>query len=314
VTIDFQRVIFSGINGPLGFDLANQTRLDERFFGFSSRECDLRNQADTLKFFSSKIGDINPSRVAYLHFAAVSGGSEFSKNFPATTFVENLIMAINAVSACRDLGVRRVILTLSTACYSEALQSPSENLLHEGSINSIDYAYAYAKRMQEVLMRSFNQEFGMKISSVLVNGIIGPKMKFKTGSSILPASLIRDLVIAKEKGERIEIDFDDRIRREYSYSHDLARAILWCLEFQKESTLLNIGDSKAMSIKSLISIIANTIMVPDDLILLRQSRSSGRLVQSTSNADFLNLSKFSYTPIEVAIKSAVDWYLESRLI
>jgi len=307
----FKLIFFSGVNGPLGYALKSLTSGDSRFVGFSSIECDLRNQEETIVYLRDKIGNLEPSSVALIHLAAKSGGAIFSHNYPGTVFVDNIQMAINSLAACRDLGIRRVILTLSTSCYADTLTSPTEDKLHEGSINGIDFAYAYSKRMQEVLMRSFNKEFSMEISSVLVNGIVGPKMKFNTGQSNLPASLIRDLAIAKKTEIPLRVPFDNRVRREYSYSFDLARAILWCLESQESNTLLNIGNTIATSVPELARLIAKALQSPNELISLEDIPVATRLVQSTSNAEFLKLSNFKYTPLEEAIQKAVDWYLET---
>ena len=307
----FKLILFSGVNGPLGYALESLASGDSRFVGFSSTECDLRNQDETIMYFRDQIGNLEPSSVALIHLAAKSGGALFSQNYPGTVFVDNIQMAINSLTACRELGIRRVILTLSTACYADTLTSPTEDKLHEGSIHSIDYAYAYSKRMQEVLMRSFNKEFSMEISSVLVNGIVGPKLKFDTGQSILPASLIRDLAVAKKTEIPLRVPFDNRVRREYTYSFDLARAILWCLESQESNTLLNIGNTIATSIPELTRLIAKALQSPDELISLEDIPIATRLVQSTSNSEFLKLSNFKYTPLEEAIQRAVEWYLGS---
>jgi nucleoside-diphosphate-sugar epimerase len=136
-------------------------------------------------------------------------------------------------------------------------------------------------------------------------------MKFNTGQSILPASLVRDLAIAKKTEIPFRVSFDNRVRREYSYSFDLARAILWCLESQESNTLLNIGNTVATSIPELTRLIAKALQYPDELISLEDVPVATRLVQSTSNAEFLKLSNFKYTPLEEAIQKAVEWYLES---
>jgi hypothetical protein len=58
-------------------------------------------------------------------------------------------------------------------------------------------------------------------------------------------------------------------------------------------------------------LIAKALQYPDELISLEDVPVATRLVQSTSNAEFLKLSNFKYTPLEEAIQKAVEWYLES---
>jgi nucleoside-diphosphate-sugar epimerase len=164
--------------------------------------------------------------------------------------------------------------------------------------------------MQEVLMRSFNQQYGMDISSVLVNGIIGGKMNFNPLSRILPASLICEIYRAKEENVPVRIAFDSRVRREYTWSADLARAILWCVSFQARDSLLNIGDSKPVSITELVRLIEKSIELPSELLTLEEVPTTGRLVQKTVNESFLKVSNFQYSPLADAVSDAVSWYIE----
>jgi len=308
---EYRKILFSGVNGPLGYALRNLVADDERFIGFSSSQCDLRDKEVTKTFFKDQLRGFIPSNLAYIHLAAVSGGAKFSEKNSATVFVENMLMALNATSTCNELGIRRVIMTLSTSCYSESAESPLESQLHTGPIAANDFAYAYAKRMQEVLMRSFNQQYGMDISSVLVNGIIGGKMNFNPESRILPASLICEISRAKEENVPVRIAFDSRVRREYTWSADLARAILWCVNFQERDSLLNIGDSKPVSITELVKLIEKSIELPSELLTLVEVPTTGRLVQKTVNESFLEVSNFQYSPLADAVSDAVSWYIEN---
>ena len=202
-------------------------------------------------------------------------------------------------------------MTLSTSCYSDSAESPIESQLHAGPIAANDFAYSYAKRMQEVLMRSFNQQYGMDISSVLVNGIIGGKMNFNPESRILPASLIFEISRAMEENVPVNISFDPRVRREYTWSKDLARAILWCLNFQERNSLLNIGNSKPVSVTELVRLIVKSVGLPSELLNFVEVTTTGRLLQETANESFLKVSNFQYSPLTDAVSDAVFWYIEN---
>jgi nucleoside-diphosphate-sugar epimerase len=308
---EFRKIIFSGVNGPLGYALKNLVSDDDRFMGFSSSQCDLRDKEVTKAFFEDQLRGFSPSNLAYIHLAAVSGGAKFSAENSATVFVDNMLMAVNATSTCCELGIKRVIMTLSTSCYSESEDLPIESQLHAGPVSATDFAYSYAKRMQEVLMRSFNQQYGMDISSVLVNGIIGGKMNFNPESRILPASLICEISKAKEENAPVSISFDPRVRREYTWSKDLAQAILWCLNFQERNSLFNIGNSRPVSIPELVSLIAKSVGLPSELLNLVEVTATGRLVQKTVNESFLRVSDVQYSPLIDAVSEAVFWYLEN---
>ena len=309
----YSKILFSGINGPLGAALIEQVKNDERFRGFSSQECNLLDLNSVRRFFKDQIASHNPSEFAYVHLAAKSGGIAFSKSYPATTFVDNLEMSMNVAKACQELGVKRILFTLSISCYSDSLESPEESQIHDGPVKSEDYGYAYAKRMQEVLMRTFNDQYGMQISSVLVNGIVGKRMSFAPGNSILPASLIREFHKMKESKEAIDVVYDPRARREYTNSRDLSAAVIWCLHNQDENTLLNIGNTQPYSVKDVATLIASRMGIDTKRLNFIERNGAGRLQQSSSNRHFINSSGFKYRPLSEAIDDAVSWYLDEEL-
>lgn len=308
---EYKKIVFSGVNGPLGYALSQLSRNDPRYIGFSSKDCDLRNEEETFFFFETLVAGCKPSEVAYIHLAAVSGGAKFSANHPATVFVENLSMAQNSLKVASKLGIKRVIMTLSTACYPESVKTGVEDSLHDGPIYSPDYSYAYAKRMQEVLMRAFNKEFSMNISSVLVNGIIGPKMSFDKDKAILPAALIRDFSIERNSQNNIDFYFDPKVKRQYTHSYDLARIILWSINNLPINNLFNIGSHFSISMKEVAQSIIKYLGVDERRLIFLPIKSQGRLTQKTCNSKFLALNHYNYTSFDSSIKDAVNWYLEN---
>jgi GDP-L-fucose synthase len=218
-------------------------------------------------------------------------------------------MAINSLEACRITKINRVILVLSTSCYSSKLNDPSESELHRYPIETSEFGYSYAKRMLEVLMRAYNKQYQMSISCVLVNGIIGSGMKFDPSISILPAALIKKFIDNKSNDSIIELWGDGTPIREYTSSKDLASALDWCLRNQKPNTLLNIGNSNKISVKELSFLIADLIGIDKNRIKFNGSQTSGKSIQATNNCNFLEQSNFQYESIEIPIKDAIYTYL-----
>jgi len=304
------KMIFSGLGGPLGYAL-NLVRDDSNAIGFRSSECDLLNKKFTINYFTNLVKSINRGAgITYVHAAAKSGGSHLSEKIPASLFTENIEMAINALEACRISGIDRIILILSTSCYSSSIANPSEVDLHKFPVETNEFGYSYAKRMFEVLMRAYNKQYNMNISCVLVNGIIGSHMKFSDEHSILPAALIKKFVTNKSNLNTVELWGDGTPLREYTYSMDLAKAILWCLKNQEKNTLLNIGNNQKISVKELSMIIADKIGINKERIGFNGQTSFGKQIQSTDNSLFVNLSGFTYSNIHLAIDEAInDFFL-----
>lgn len=306
------RILFSGLSGPLGQAL-NLSNDNSESVGFRSTECDLLNKNLTIQYFTDLVESNSCANFSYVHAAAYSGGSHLSERFPASLFTQNIEMAINALEACRISKIDRVILILSTSCYSSSIENPSETDLHKFPIETSEFGYSYAKRMFEVMMRAFNKQYNMNISCVLVNGIIGSHMKFSDEQSILPAALIKKFVTNKSNLSKIELWGDGTPIREYTYSMDLARAIKWCLNNQAKDTLLNIGCNSKTSVYDLAMLIADKIGIDKKRIYFNGEKSFGKQIQSTNNTRFTSLSGFSYSDIEIAIDEAISYFLLNEL-
>ena len=285
---------------------------NEDFIFSDSSQCDLTNREAVFEYVNDLVSTSKISGV--IHLAARSGGAQLSKSEPAGLFRDNLLMAINLLEACREHNLNRVLLTLSTTCYSTNLSDPTENLLHSGPLNGVDYAYGYSKRMLEPLMKSYNSQFGMEISAVLVNGIVGPNMNYNDGESILPAALIKRFSEFRFGKEAIEVWGDGTPVREYTYSGDLAKAMLWCFENQPKDSLLNIGSNEKISVRQCAETICEVLGINKDRIKYLIDKPNGRLLQSTNNKKFRIMSDFQFTSFREAIKIAIEWYEKSAPI
>lgn len=302
-------LLFSGLGGPLGIAVNKHFNYLSGSLGFRSSDCNLLDKISTIDFFDKVRKNNKGKNVTYIHIAAVSGGSHLSDKIPATLFVENMEMAINSLEACRISNINRVILVLSTACYSSKLDNPSESDLHKYPIETSEFGYSYAKRMLEVLMRAYNKQYKMNISCVLVNGVIGSGMKFDPSISILPAALIQKFIDNKSNESTIELWGDGKPIREYTSSKDLASALDWCLRNQEPNTLLNIGNTNKISVKELSFLIADLVGIDKNRIKFNGSQTSGKSIQATNNCNFVERSNFQYESIETPIKDAIYTYL-----
>ena len=298
-------ILVTGRSGPFGSAFKNLKNANEFIFVDSS-DFNLLNFDSTFEYIDNLNKKFSISGV--IHLAARSGGAALSKNKPGTLFSENIIMTLNLLDVCKKLNISRIILTLSTTCYSSELIAPKEDMIHSGSLSGADYSYGYAKRMFEPIMRSYNTEFGMKISCILVNGIIGPFMNFRDGESILPAALIKRFYGLKTGNEQLEVWGDGSPIREYTFSTDLAKATIWCFNNQEIDTLLNIGSTEKITVKQCAIEICLALGIEPDRLFFDNSKPNGRLIQNTSNTEFISRSNFVYVKFSEMIFNTVKWY------
>lgn len=296
-------IIVTGSGGPLGFAFKDLYNDDSIYLYPRSFECNLEDFESIVSYTKKKSsGDIH----GIIHLAAFSGGAKLSQNRPASMLTKNLRMAINLLEFARINRVKRVLLCLSTTCYSPNLNSPNEDQLHEFPVTGIDYAYSWAKRTFEPLMRAYIHEFQLEVVCVVVNGIVGPNMNFKDDESILPAALIKRFILEKESGCRdFKVLTDGSEIREYTFSYDLAKAVKWCFLNQENGTLLNIGNTMKYSVKEIAYLICDEIGINRGEINFGSKALISRPAQSADNSRFLDISNFEYSDLRLAIKEAV---------
>ena len=304
-------ILVTGSSGPLGKAM-RITCQEENIKFVDSTWANLTSRESTLDAFSAqqKIEKLS----GIVHLAAKSGGSQLSSKEPASLLHDNLEMVVNVLEAARIHDVKDVVLVSSIAAYPTSILNPSEDQLFEGPIESVDYAYGYAKRLFVPLMRAYNHQYSMSIKVVIVNGIIGPFMSFEEGRSILPATLIKKFSESQDSHSPLRVMGDGTPLREYTYSIDLARNIFWSYFHQEPNTALNIGHSKRYSVRNIAEMICRSLELDESRLRFDGTNLGARKIQSTDNSLFLKLSGLTFTPIEVAIQKTCDWYLSQNTL
>jgi GDP-L-fucose synthase len=305
--------IITGSGGVLGCALKkilsnkNSYFDNYNFFYPSSKVLDLIDKNIVFDYFGdNKINNI-------IHLAALSGGIGMSgRDFQASLFFNNVTMFLNLLEAARKFSVNKTLMTLSSGMYSQKVKMPFKEIdLHCGEVVEGSYGYYYAKRMMEVATRAYRDQYNLDIIGVVPNGIFGENMNFDLKKSTLIPSIIRKIYFAKKNNTKVEIWGDGSPLREWTFSKDMAKAILWSFKNYSSSKILNIGNNLELSVKEIVFIICDVMKFDKDLLYFDKSKHSGVQKKSTDNSEFLKLSNFKYTDFKEAIKETVFWFVET---
>ena len=232
-------------------------------------------------------------------------------------FEKNMNMSMNILQAAATNNVEKTILVSSTSAYPAQRLSPArETDLHAGPPSSTDYPYAFAKRMMDPLARSYRDQYGMQVSVAIVNGIVGPKMNFRKGESVLLAGLIRRFYEQNRFGDPQKpylVYGDGTPIREYTFSHDLAKALFWLANESEMPELINIGNSQGMSVREYAEIVCNSLQIDPERLTFSEPVGShaSSYNQLTDNSLFRQLANFSFTDTASAIRLTTDWFKEN---
>ncbi len=304
----YQKILVTGGTGLLGTGLkAIASQYPDRTFIFlSSRDCNLTKSEEVQRCVETHSPD------AIMHLAALSGGVQYSTKYPATLLRDNLLMNSNVLEATRMTHVKKTVMTLSTGMYPpDAVNPIKEEYIHDGYPHGSNYSYSFAKRLIDPSIKAYRAEYGMNVIGLISNGIFGENANFRSEESIMLAALIRRFYENKDKDEKIVIWGDGSPLREYTYSQDMARAFMWCLDHYDDSQILNVGSTEEHSVKETAYMIADILGVNRDRIEFDVSRPNGIYKKSTDNSRFLSLSKFQYTSFRVGLEKVIEWFSQN---
>lgn len=289
------KILITGGSGNVGRSIESVNGID--IVRVSTKDADLTDKAAVKHLLTS----INPDSI--IHLAALSGGRQLSSKRPADLLLNNSIMASNLLSEAQKMGIMRIGLALSGACYaSVSSRLAKESEFHDAAILEDDYSYAYSKRYLEVAMRAFNSQFGMNIYSFVINGVIGLEMNYSPEKALMIPSLIQKISSARDHKDPIEVWGDGSPKRQYTWSQDIVRNIFWCHENQPSSTILNIGTNEVVTVAECAILICQNFGIDASRLNFDISKGNGKATQLTDNANFIRLSGFRYENFHSSIE------------
>jgi GDP-L-fucose synthase len=252
-----QTVWVAGHRGMVGSAIVRRLA-DEPIAGVvtaSSSEVDLTRQDQTEAF----VRDAAPD-VAIIAAARV-GGIHANRSSQAAFLYENIMIAANAIEACRQSGVAKVVVLGSSCIYPrEAPQPMREEHLLTGPLEATNEGYAVAKIAALELGKMYRRQYGMDCISLMPTNLYGPQDNFDlTNSHVLPA-LLRKIHDAKVEGRsHIEAWGTGTPMREFLHVDDLADAVIHATQHYTGEQHLNVGTGDDVTIRELTQIIAAAV-------------------------------------------------------
>ena len=251
------KIYIAGHTGLVGSAITRQLK-KEKYSNLvyrTHKELELIDQKKVVEFFESE-------KPEYVFLAAAKVGGILSNNtYPAQFIYSNLQIQTSIIHACYEFKVKKLLLLGSSCIYPKFAPQPiSEDSLLSGKLEPTNQAYAIAKIAGIIMCQSYNQEYNTNFISVMPTNLYGPNDHYDLyNSHVLPA-LIRKIHEAKEsESEYVEIWGTGRVKREFLYIDDLAKACVFLMNNYNDNEIVNIGTGKDISIKELASTIKKVI-------------------------------------------------------
>jgi GDP-L-fucose synthase len=251
-----------------------------------------------------------------VHVAARVGGVAANTKYVADFYSENIQINTNIIDACVTNNVQKLVCCLSTCVYPDEKKVDwpiTENQLHNGEPHSSNFGYAYAKRMVDVHLRAVRQQYGLEYISVIPNNLYGEHDNYDLENSHVIPALVRKIWEAKVNSKPyVEVWGDGEIYREFTYSKDIAKVILFCLENYKGVPPINIGNTEEYCLKDVIEMLKSALDYRGEVVY-NLDKPKGQIRKPSSNQKLLDLGwqKEWYTPLEIGLSNSCKWFTDN---
>jgi GDP-L-fucose synthase len=277
----------------------------ERWVFLGSRDADLTNMESTRAVFQR----VRPTHV--VHLAAKVGGLFKNMKYKVEMWTDNIAINTNVMECCREFQVQKLVSCLSTCIFPDKTTFPiDETMLHNGPPHFSNEGYAYAKRMIDVLNRCYHDQYGCNFTSVIPTNIYGEHDNYHLEDSHVIPGLIHKFHLAKQNGTAMTVMGTGRPLRQFIYSQDLARLMVWVLRSyeERDPIILSVGEEDEVSIADVVKMIAEATDFKGEIIF-DTTKADGQFKKTANNAKLRRyLPDFQFTPMRDAVKKSVDWF------
>lgn len=283
-----------------------QKRDDEEWVFVSSKDANLKDQAETEALFEK----VKPTHV--IHLAAFVGGLFRNLKYNLDFFRDNSKINDNVLHTSYVNKVKKVVSCLSTCIFPDKTTYPiDETMVHNGPPHTSNFGYSFAKRMIDVQNRAYHMQHGCTFTSVIPTNVYGPYDNFNLEDGHVLPGLVRKVVDAKKKGEDLVVWGTGKPRRQFIYSLDLARLIIWVLReyHDVEPIILSVGEEDEVSILEAAQTVAKAVDFKGKIIQ-DTTKSDGQFKKTASNAKLRKLNPdFKFTPFEQGVRETCEWFV-----
>jgi len=248
------------------------------------------------------------------HCAGYNGNISFNKKYPADIFYRTTQIGLNVLTACREMGVTKVVSPLASCAY------PDKHILKEtdwlnGSPNETVEAHGLSKQTIQAYSKQLKKQFDFDSVCVMFSTCYGPYDSFDIQKTKVVGALIKKVYDALTNNEPyIECWGTGSPRRELIYVDDAAQAMINVLLFYDDCSYpLNIGTGKDISIKELVLLIARICEYQGE-IRWDTSKPDGQyqklldVSKMQRHIDNKTLSEIKFTDLIKGLTQTIEWY------
>jgi len=286
-----------------GYGLVGTEFVQKKYIKPTSIDVDFRNPNKVNEFFSQN--NFN----GVIHCAAKVGGVGGNMSNKGEFFYDNIMMNTNIIESCRKNDIKNLVVFLSTCIFPNHVNYPlTESKIHLGPPHFSNDAYAYAKRMADVQIRAYREQYGLNYKSVIPTNIYGPNDNYNIENGHVIPSLIHKCYLARENKTDFTIWGTGTPLREFIFSKDVAKLTEWVLENYKEDEPIIFSTSDEISIKDVVDVIIELMNYKGNVVW-DNTKPDGQYRKPSDNSKIKKyLPNFKFTPLYEGLKETIEYF------
>ena len=238
------------------------------------------------------------------HLAGIKGSIDVTKSRPASFFVPLLMFNTNVLEASRRNNVEKLVYTSSIGAYSAAeVFIETEN--RDGSPQ--DMYPGWAKRMAELQIRAYKEEYDLDWSIVRPCNVYGPGDNFDPKNAMVIPSLMHRIV----NGEKpLKVWGDGTAIRDFAFSRDVALGVIQALHHGTRGDFVNLGSGKGYSVKQLVETLNEFIDFEYEFDTSKPSGFPKRVMDISRAKEWINYNP--QTSLREGLELTWNWFMQNR--
>jgi GDP-L-fucose synthase len=245
--------------------------------------------------------------------AAAKVGGIYANNTQRFSFIiDNLKINMNILESCKPFSEIKVINLGSSCIYPLNAPNPiTEEQFMNGKLEPTNSPYAMAKLSSIEIGNSMTMEFGHEIINLMPTNLYGPHDYFSDSNSHVIPGLMQRMHKAKIKNEQEFLIWGSgNPLREFLHVDDLARAIKKVIEVKTNESLINVGSSEEISIKTLAESLKNVIGYKG-LLGFDKSKPDGNPRKLLDSTKILELGWRPEIGLNQGLIDTYEWFTEN---
>jgi GDP-L-fucose synthase len=291
------KILVTGGHGLVGHEFVGN-----KYYKPTSKEYNLKKTDDVNRLMLKGFDSI-------IHTAGKVGGLGGNMNHKGEFFYDNIMINTNVIESARISGVKNLVAFLSTCVFPNDIEYPlTEKKIHLGPPHFSNDAYAYSKRMVDVQIRAYKEQYGLNYKSVIPTNIYGPNDNYDIKNGHVVPSLIHKCFLARENKTPLTIWGSGTPLREFIFSRDVANLTEWVLHNYNENEPIILSTSEEISIKDVVTMIVE-IMNFNGEVIFDTSKPDGQHRKPSDNSKIKSyLPNFQFTPIYDGLKETIEYF------